>query len=353
MRPISRVSVRVLLVAFTASAAVLLLAAAPAVADHAYSHRYLVSGRVIDALGDPVEGITVAVSLQGMESEGACPSSPTRNPTDGWGDYWFCYHVHSFGPGAQVTIAASGQTYARAADVNLRKTVQNVALTVPEPASSKNASVLSQFRTTYTLRGRVWQPQVGAVLEGIRVEGIALANVAVHATMSSDAGPGVGHLSTDAYGDYSTRFTVGSRITSGTVSAASGDTNATAAINTGFMVTDLNVVVQPPNPIVGALQAGWPLLVGVGVVAAAAFVVYRYAPRRSRARDVSRIPGIGRSKAAELREAGFQTVDRLAAASPKEVAQRTSLSPKEAKRLVRKAKEMLESREPSAAEGSD
>ena len=84
----------------------------------------------------------------------------------------------------------------------------------------------------------------------------------------------------------------------------------------------------------------------VGVPIAAilgGFVAYRRLRFRMpvRREGLEQIPGIGHAKAARLREAGFTSIERLARASPKDIASATGIPAEESKRLVRKAKEYL------------
>ncbi len=84
--------------------------------------------------------------------------------------------------------------------------------------------------------------------------------------------------------------------------------------------------------------------VGVPVAALLAGVVaYRRLRFRMpvRREGLEQIPGIGHAKAARLREAGFSSIERLARASPKDIASATGIPADESKRLVRKAKEYL------------
>jgi len=318
-----------------------LLAAGTTLADHAYSHRYVVYGRVVDGPGEPVLGVPVTVTLPAGVSEGSCTLTPTtRSTTDGWGDYFYCFHVHSFTQTGSVVITMEGQRFEWPLDSRLRKTVQNVQL--PSTDSRKDPSVVAVFATTYTVRGRVWQGQSGALVEGIRVEGIALTQVAVTATVSANSGRVEERGTTNNYGDYSIRIALPARPTSGDVTASAAAGSGIIPLHPVFMVSDLDIIVPASNPILEGLQAAWPFLAALGAIVVAAIVVTRYRPRKSRGRAVSMIPGIGRSKAARLRAAGYSTIDQLAMAEGKDIAEKTSLPMKEAKRLIRKAKEFRE-----------
>ncbi len=84
------------------------------------------------------------------------------------------------------------------------------------------------------------------------------------------------------------------------------------------------------------------------------FVAYRKLRFRMpvRREGLEQIPGIGHAKAARLWEAGFGSIERLARASPKDIASATGIPANESKRLVRKAKEFL-TREGSGSAAKD
>src|ERR1700752_1037177 len=79
-----------------------------AAADHSYSHRYIIYGRVLDANHDPVQGVTVNVGYDSVFQgtlEGACANQPgteteafgrTQNipVTNAWGEFMVCFHKH-------------------------------------------------------------------------------------------------------------------------------------------------------------------------------------------------------------------------------------------------------------------
>ena len=129
----------------------------------------------------------------------------------------------------------------------------------------------------------------------------------------------------------------------------------------GNAVVDLRiprrVTTNCQDPLVAAAVNG-ALYIGVPAgILAAGFVLYRWTRARPAVprNSVERIPGIGRSKAAQLRSAGVDTIPRLADAFPKDLATATGLPLKETKRLVRKAKEFLEGKriEAAADEGDE
>ena len=97
-----------------------------------------------------------------------------------------------------------------------------------------------------------------------------------------------------------------------------------------------------------ALYGG--LAAAVVIVAAVGYRALRSRTPRRRV-SVEDIPGVGHAKAAQLRAAGFGSIERLAHASPKEVASAAGIPTGEAKRLVRKADELLERESGAGAKG--
>ena len=96
------------LAALAVGVSVLTLAAAPAAADHVYSHRYVVLGRVINDLKEPALGWTASATFSGVTPEGTCSLLPAPVPdTTAEGDFFLCYHVHAFS-GGTVTVSGPG-----------------------------------------------------------------------------------------------------------------------------------------------------------------------------------------------------------------------------------------------------
>jgi len=342
-----------------AAVALLLVGAGPAAADHAYSHRYVIVGRVIDVLGEPAMGWFASATFSGVTPDGACSLSPQSAPTtNAYGDFFLCYHVHAISGG---TVTVSGDSFSQSfnLNLNLRKTV--VSIQLPGTWATKDANAVSNFPTQYTVRGRVWQPAPGTNLEGVPVNGVALTNepVSVHMIYNSgsERAPAPAPV-TNAYGDFATTISLGDALTGGVVHVTAHGVAVSAsgiALDTRFMVSDVDVIVPAPlNPTLQFLvDYWWAILAPIAVIVGVWYLLPRLRPRKV-SRDVSRIPGIGSSKAQQLRKAGAGTIDRLAEAEPRELAAATGLSVKETKRLKRKAKEFLEAEaEAEAPTGED
>lgn len=326
------------------AAALLLVPAQPVLADHAYSHRYVIYGRVIDALGEPAMGWVASATISGPTVSGECPLSPAPAPsTTAYGDFFLCYHVHEMTSGT-VTVQGNSFSQTYPLDVNLRKTAVRIQLPITWP--TKDPTAVANFDSQYTVRGRVWQPAPGSRVESIPVNGVVLSSepVSVHTIFNTNA-ERAGSPLTNTYGDYTSTLSLGAPLTGGVVHVVSHgfsvNTNG-IPLDTQFMVSDVDVVVPaPPNAFLEWLaNYWWAIAIPAAVLVVTFFVLPRIRSRKP-SRDVSRIPGIGRAKASQLRKAGAGTIERLAEADAKELAAATGMSPKESKRLIRKAKAFL------------
>ncbi len=102
------------------------------------------------------------------------------------------------------------------------------------------------------------------------------------------------------------------------------------------LVVAADFTPECPNLLLDiGLWVGIPLLIG-GV----AFVALRAMPRRAKGAPLRNLPGLGSATEAELRGLGIRTVEELAEADPKHLADESELSYRQAKKLVRKAQEL-------------
>ncbi|MFQ5838242.1 MAG: helix-hairpin-helix domain-containing protein, partial [Thermoplasmata archaeon] len=114
-----------------------------------------------------------------------------------------------------------------------------------------------------------------------------------------------------------------------------GESRVDFEIPTGLSEACINPLVQ------AALYVGIPAVAVVGL----SLVYFKLVrPRwllRSVAPSLSSLPGIGRGRLRELGRMGIENLEDLAGADPSEIARQTSIGKKEAKRLVRRAREKL------------
>lgn len=220
-----------------AGLAALLVVALPTVlADHAYSHRYLIYGRVVDSDGNAVRAVTVLVatrhffpnpegcrSLEGSRTD-AFGKTDTSIVTNEFGEFVYCYHEHAMSraePGeATVTVPEVGYSTNITFDPYLRESIVPIVLSAPHPNATH------ALDTSYTVLGRVWEPHpAGVQLEGNTVFGLTLVDSRVNLTLALPDGTVLTNSTrSNDYGDFAVRFHVPTRVVGGTVTLeASGN----------------------------------------------------------------------------------------------------------------------------------
>lgn len=258
-----------------AAMAFLALAIVPlAAADHAYSHRYIVFGRVVDAENDPVPDLTVDLGYEEpFEPEGPCANQPgteteafgptrTSPVTNQFGEFTFCFHTHSMSrgtPGAGILkIESLGVEQRFEFDGFMRYSFVPIKLNTTQ--STANTTLLSQF---YTVQGRSWRPEGADVrVEGIRVYGDTVKFSPVNITFTYNGNePMKVNTSTNGYGDFALRIPVTERPTSGTVTIEVANETFTQDI-TPLGVTQFRAeLAEIKDPFVAKA------LIGLGVAA--------------------------------------------------------------------------------------
>lgn len=176
---------------------VLLLVPAGA-ADHVFSHRFIVEGRLIGGDGLPLAGRVVELNVTGERLSEPCVGGHDR-VTDAWGDFRFCFHRHEVSPLGVVRVSSGNASSTRPLDADLRRMV---FFLVDENATG----VAPQgWETTYKVDGRVWERGL-LILEGVRVSGVTYPTTKVNLTLlnvSDVTGRGAYYsLLTDSFGDF-------------------------------------------------------------------------------------------------------------------------------------------------------
>lgn len=269
-------------VVLAAAAWLATLAAPLAAADHAYSHRYIIYGRVVDAEGAPLVGVQVSASIDRQEIEGQCDVQKppaTRSTTDSLGEYFWCFHTHRMGGTGVFTVRAENETRTADLDTDLRKS--RVDFRVPTDVPGKHGD-LDRFNTSYALTLTAWKPGATSI-EGISVEGTALRARAFVATFRyNDGKERSTNATTNDYGDATFSVNLGEPLRSGTVvvTAQRGAT-AAGAMDTTFHASTL-VFMDPPAPWYTdeGLLGGAIVLALVGA-AAVAYGAWRWRTRSS------------------------------------------------------------------------
>lgn len=264
---------------FLALAALLPLAAA----DHAYSHRYVIYGRVVDAENDPVPGLTVDFGFEPpFKSEGQCANQPgteteafgptrTSPVTNQLGEFTFCSHTHSMSRGTPGT----GTIRIDSLDVEETFTFDGfmrysfIPIKLDRAHPSANGTALDQ---TYTVLGRVWRASDSEIkVETISVYGDTIQNTDFELTVAFDGEePRMLTGRTNGYGDFAMRVPVSARPTGGEVTLKIDNRTFSAPVDPETGVTHIRGQIGDLKTTPGA-----PLVAAIGVVAVAAFALRR------------------------------------------------------------------------------
>lgn len=187
-----------------AALALVLLALAPlALADHVYSHRLLVDGRLVGSEGAPLAGRTIELYTEGEDLLEPCREGPHQRVTDFSGDFRFCFHQHDLSAATRVGLRSGNASAIRSVDVAFRR----MTILMIEP--NETGITTPAWNETYRVGGRVWQPGPVA-LEGVQVFGIAVIGAPVNLTVRDESGgESVFRTRTDAYGDFDLEVVTG------------------------------------------------------------------------------------------------------------------------------------------------
>ena len=175
--------------------ALLLAPLAPAGADHVYSHRFVIEGRLVGSDGTPIPNRTVEFFATGDSFTDPCAEA-SRPVTDENGDFWFCFHKHGLRVETRVGVRAGNATAVRPMDTAFRRTV----VTLEEPNETGLAP--QGWERSFLVAGRAWRAGERQ-MEGVRVYGETLGDQPVNVTLRApgDAGSAF-QVRTDAFGDF-------------------------------------------------------------------------------------------------------------------------------------------------------
>lgn len=267
-----------------------------ATADHAYSHRYIIFGRVLDANGDPVEGVTVNFGYTDFTPEGACANQPdtdteahgrtqTIPKTNAFGEFIFCAHVHSLSravPGTAILKIPEEDNFTTSFEMDPYFRTDYKVLQLPHVSAHANKTSLDEG---FLLQGRLWVPHTGTIsVEQIGVFGTTVNNVPVNLTFTHDGKTESFQTSTNNYGDWAFRVNTTSRVKSGSLTVDANGENRTFAIDEQTAKTGVFTVKireeGPPSQVLRGLLIGLGIVVGLGVVGGAGWYGYRRASAR-------------------------------------------------------------------------
>lgn len=169
---------------------------APAAAgDHVFSHRFVFEGRLLGSDDLPLPGRVVEFFARGDEFLQACADQPQQPVTDEWGDFRFCFHKHDLTTSTVVGVRVGNASVEKPIDTGFRRSI----VTLREPNETGVAP--EGWSTTYRVTGRAWSPGA-STLEGVRVFGLAGADLPVNVTVETPGGETRFASSTDGFGDF-------------------------------------------------------------------------------------------------------------------------------------------------------
>lgn len=280
---------------------ILLLAAVAlmplAAADHAYSHRYIIFGRVVDSAGNPVPGVTAQLAFEGTETEGPCGNQPgtetqafgatqTRPTTNEYGEFMFCAHAH------RISRAEPGVSVITIPEFNVRKEVpvdpfyRHLFLPIQLDTVHPNATP-EAYERSYTVQGTLWTPGDRSV-EGVGVFGATVDRTNVSVTLALPGQEPVSlQASTNNYGDFAVRFPVTSRPTAGTVTIEAGGKTFSAPVDATFAATNVRgEFPEPEDPTLRRALLVLGALVLLGAVGGGAVWGYRRYAEKAEVREL-------------------------------------------------------------------
>ena len=286
----SRFGARVALVALALLAVVGLSPLASA--DHAFSHRYIVYGKVVDANGNPVPNVFVNMGYDPKQftPEGQCTTSQpgmstqafgltvTNPTTNAHGEFMYCYHQHAISkalPGSyylRINDAANNISFDKNYDFDPLFRVDYAIIKLDKVIPSAKPDV-----SNYTIAGRFFEPTGSLVyVEGNPVYGYTSNNQPVNVTFVHDGVTENFATYTDNYGDFAYRIPTNATVTSGTISVEASGVTKTFSVDPKVAYSGVKVEVpKPADPFLKGALIVLGIVVLVAVVVGVGMVGYR------------------------------------------------------------------------------
>lgn len=263
----------------TGALASLLLVAAlllpVAAADHVYSHRVFVVGRVLDVEGRPAAGVPLDLTFEGMATGGSCMEQ-RPDVTGPRGDYEVCRHVHALPRHANVTVRAGNVSKTVGVDPDLRVAIASLQL---DTSALHDVSGERQFARTFDVVGRAFTLLPRPVVEeNVQVNATPLyENVSVELLLGDETLASA-QVAPDEHGTYRAALAIGELPPGAIVRAGIGHDSSEALASAKLRRADLHVVrdlrlLDGPGddaPGSAATPAGAPLAALALIGAAAA-----------------------------------------------------------------------------------
>lgn len=284
-----------------------------AAADHSFAHRYVIYGRLVDAEGNPMPGITLDLSAELFRPDGACRGStgsdlntdaygPTvYDPTtDNFGDFIFCFHAHKLNrvePGrGTVVIPSMPDVPAITFDFDPRFRSQFVLFQLPSASPEASETAVS---SQYTVLGRLWREAEGrtTTVENIEVLGDVLQQKFVEIELLDAQGNRIANTTTisNDYGDFAVRLPTESRFTDGTIRvSALGRNDTQPAAREGISAFMMDYEAEGESNLQTILLVGGGLL-GAGLLIGGGYWAINRATER---RELENIRGSSTRKRA-------------------------------------------------------
>lgn len=250
----------------------LALVAPVAVADHAFSHRVVVTGRVVDVEGLPAPGVRPVLRFEGVDVGGACFDSRDER-AGAHGDFGICRHAHVLREGGRVNVTVGDASVEAPLDKDLRKA--SVLLQLPVARTMRDLEADRTFPTLFRVEGRALryttEPQEA---EGIPVAAVPLgANVTVSLVASDGTVLATREVRHDEHGDYEAELQVSDVPEGARAAATAGGAAWSVPASPLFRRAEVDLVQAAPEPEVPTNEIGnVPMsaaLAFAGVVAAA------------------------------------------------------------------------------------
>lgn len=133
-------------------------------ADHVYSHRVYVVGRVLDVDARPAAGVPIELAFEGISARTGCFDNDPE-VTGSRGDFTICRHTHAIADNASVLVRAGNASRRVAIDPDLRHASAHLQLDAP---ALHDVNGERQFARTFTVTGRAF----ALVPDAIEEEGV-------------------------------------------------------------------------------------------------------------------------------------------------------------------------------------
>lgn len=249
-------------------------------ADHVFSHRLYVVGRVVDSEGLPAPGLAVNVTFEGVRASGRCYDSKPE-VTGPRGDYEICRHAHELPADARVVVRVAGAERAALIDAELRHATASLQL--PEPAPTNDITGEREFARAFRVTGRSFSLLAASEnAEGVQVNASPLHVNVTARLLEGERVVAEASGAPNEHGLYTLDLDVAALPEGAVVEVTNGREHAEATASPLFRRADLNLVRDmrlAGGPGEGAPGSQTPL---GGWVVGAALLIGAFATRARR-----------------------------------------------------------------------